>query len=217
MSRWGEESPTPPGSAASPTASPHPASTAAGHTRAQEVTTAARLALDGPAITRLITYVGVTMLVGVLVIVGARLLGAGFFPVPTLVVAATLGVLWWAVMMVADWPPYERWEPAAAVDPSLRVASDSRTRRLESMLSGADSKHRMSHGEVSRTLLAIAADTLVRRHGADPEDPLAAAAGRLSPGLLAFLRADPDRMPYVTRRALHAWLTEIDNLERQRG
>lgn len=203
MSRWGEEPERRREVVAAPTrAEPPPTST---------------LQLDGPVITRLVTYVGVTMLIGVLVIVGARFLGAAFYPVPTLVVAATVGVLWWAVMMVSDWPPYERWEPAAVVDPSLRVASDSRTRRIESMLSGADAKHRMSMRDVARTLAAIVADTLVRSYEADPDDPLAAAPGRLSPGLIEFLRAEPDgRVPYVTRRALHAWLTEIDTLERQR-
>lgn len=168
--------------------------------------------------TRLIVYLAVAMLAGVGVIVGARFLGAGFHPVPTLVVASAVGVVWWAVAMVSDWPGYERWEPAAAVDPSLRVASDPRTRRLESMLSGADAKHRMSTRDIARTLSAVVADTLVRTYGADPADPLAAATGRLSPKLVAFLRADPDvPAPVLTRRVLHSWLTEIDNLTRQRG
>lgn len=201
MSRWGDEPPaaaSPPPAVASRPGSP-------------------RMLLDGPAITRLVTYVGVSLGVGVFVIVGARFLSAGFFPVPTLVTAGALGVLWWALMMVTDWPAYERWEPASATDPSLRVASDARTRRLESMLSGADAKHRMSTRDVARALAAVVSDALVRHHGADPADPLASAGGRLSPDLIDFLRADPARpVPAVTRRVLHVWLTEIDTLTRQR-
>lgn len=215
MSRWGEEEPNSRPAAGAGQTAPPQIGTRGQPSRAAR---AGRLILDGPVITRLVTYVGIALLIGVLVIVGARFLGAGFHTVPTLVVAGILGVVWWAVMMVADWPAYEKWEPATAVDPSLRVASDPRTRRLESMLSGSDSKHRMSARDVARTLAGIVEDTLVRQYGADPDSPLSAATGRLSPALLTFLRADPNGpVPVVTRRVLRTWLTEIDTLTRQRG
>ncbi|HQE32234.1 MAG TPA: hypothetical protein PLG38_09495 [Propionibacteriaceae bacterium] len=58
----------------------------------------------------------------------------------------------------------------------------------------------------------------MRQYGADPDSPLSAATGRLSPALLTFLRADPNGpVPVVTRRVLRTWLTEIDTLTRQRG
>ncbi len=174
--------------------------------------------VDLPVITRLLTYVGICLLVGVGVIVGARFLGAAFYPIPTFVVATTVGVLWWAVMMVADWQAYEPWEPATAVDPSLRVASDPRTRRLESMLSGADAKHRMSTRDVARILSGVVADVLIRFHGADPADPLADARRHVSAGLLDFLTAASSGTPRaLTRRQLHSWLIEIESLQKEHG
>ncbi len=167
------------------------------------------------ALGSLMRHVGVALGVGAVVVVAVRLLGGVVEPVPAAAVAAVVGMLWWAVSTVAHWDDHERWTPATAVDPSLRVASDPRTRRLSGMITGADSRHRMSVGDLRQVMAAVVVDSLVRDHGADPDDPWPTARGLLAPQLVTFL-ADADAPPpALTRRLLHSWLTQIDHLTKR--
>ncbi|MFT3888648.1 MAG: hypothetical protein QM713_10875 [Arachnia sp.] len=144
------------------------------------------------------------------VVVVARFAYLQVAPLPAVLLGLLIGALVWLTGWFEDTaspPPWHQPQPPAE---HARLAADVRTRRLDAMLAHAKPGEGFETTAVTRTLTALAAERLVRRHGLPADDPLPHADGILSPRLLAHLRAE--RPPALKRPVLHAYLKEIDEL-----
>jgi hypothetical protein len=90
------------------------------------------------------------------------------------------------------------------------VGSDSRTRRLASLISSSDEVHQMGQRSLRDLLGEITASRLVRLHEADPADPYASPV--LSRQLRSYLTRPPHAVPPLNRRVLQSYLEEISRL-----
>lgn len=150
----------------------------------------------------------------VAVTIAGRLLGFDLHPLPALALASVVAVGVWAVQRSEDWSLPSDWHSPETQEPSLHVASDFRTRRIEAILNRAHPGVGVSGRELGRLLADLASERLVRDHGADPADPLAEADHLLSSRLVAHLRSveGPDRVPPLSLSTVHAYLKEISSL-----
>ena len=174
-----------------------------------------RLRISGRLITssagRLLVTYGITgtVLTFLAVVIGG-LIGVNFDPAVLILVTLGAAVLIWLVVVIEDWAPPLRWEDVRFPLSSLHVGSDSRTRRLATVISSADEVHRMSQRALRDLLAEITASRLVRLHEADPDNPFASPV--LSPALRSFLTRPANAVPPLRRRVLHSYLEEIGRL-----
>ena len=174
-----------------------------------------RLTVSGRLVTsaagRLLVSYGIagTVLTVVAVVVGG-VLGLSFNPVVLILLTLSAAVVIWLVVVIEDWAPPLWWEDVRFPSASLHVASDSRTRRLASLISSSDEVHQMSHRALRDLLGEITASRLVRLHGADPADPYASPV--LSRPLRTYLTRPTNVVPPLSRRVLHSYLEEISRL-----
>ena len=149
------------------------------------------------------------MLTVVAVVVGG-LLGVNFNPAVLILVTLGAAVVLWLVVVIEDWAPPLHWEDVRFPSSSLHVGSDSRTRRLASLISSSDEVHRMSQRSLRDLLSELTASRLVRLHEADPADPFASPV--LSRPLRSYLTRPAGAVPPLTRRVLDSYLEEISRL-----
>jgi hypothetical protein len=145
----------------------------------------------------------------VAVVVGG-LLGVNFNPAVLILVTLGAAVVLWLVVVIEDWAPPLHWEDVRFPSSSLHVGSDSRTRRLASLISSSDEVHRMSQRSLRDLLSELTASRLVRLHEADPADPFASPV--LSRPLRSYLTRPAGAVPPLTRRVLDSHLEEISRL-----
>ena len=174
-----------------------------------------RLRVSGRLVTssagRLLVSYGITgtVLTVVAVVVGG-LLGVNFNPAVLILVTLGAAVVLWLVVVIEDWAPPLHWEDVRFPSSSLHVGSDSRTRRLASLISSSDEVHRMSQRSLRDLLSELTASRLVRLHEADPADPFASPV--LSRPLRSYLTRPAGAVPPLTRRVLDSYLEEITRL-----
>jgi hypothetical protein len=174
-----------------------------------------RLRVSGRLVTssagRLLVSYGITgtVLTVVAVVVGG-LLGVNFNPAVLILVTLGAAVVLWLVVVIEDWAPPLHWEDVRFPSSSLHVGSDSRTRRLASLISSSDEVHRMSQRSLRDLLSELTASRLVRLHEADPADPFASPV--LSRPLRSYLTRPAGAVPPLTRRVLDSYLEEISRL-----
>lgn len=138
--------------------------------------------------------------------------GAAKDPLLLLVIIVPGSLLLWAMLAgMGESSPVD-WVPKTTVAEQSSPAMS--TARLADDIERAAGEHPGASHTIA-TLLADAAEhRLVTRHGADPDDPFAAANGLLSPAFLHYL-ADVlvDRKPApLSRKSLDRYLEEIDSL-----
>ena len=158
----------------------------------------------------LVTYAITGTVLTVVAMVVGGLLGINFNPAVLSLMTLGAAVLIWLVVVIEDWAPPLRWEDVRFPTSSLHVGSDSRTRRLASLISSSDEVHQMSQRSLRVLLGEITAARLVRLHEADPADPFASPA--LSRPLRSYLTRPADSVPPLNRRVLHSYLEEISRL-----
>lgn len=174
-----------------------------------------RLRVAGRLITsaagRLLVSYGITgTVLTVLAVILGGIFGINFNPAVLVLVTLGAAILIWLVVVIEDWAPPLHWGDVRFPSSSLHVGSDSRTRRLASLISSSDEVHRMSQRSLRDLLGEITAARLVRLHDADPGDPFASPV--LSRPLRSYLTRPADAVPPLNRRVLHSYLEEISRL-----
>lgn len=161
---------------------------------------------------RLCLAVLIALVVAVAVGGVAYLSGVLIDPLVSVLIAVLVAALVWVTRAVTMEASGTVWDPPS-VEPAPVLPRVAGVTRLARSARDASGRRAFTGRELARTLHAIAAERLVRRHGADPRDPFASARGLLSPPLLAFLTAtEESHPPSVSRRTLDAYLKEIDAL-----
>lgn len=158
----------------------------------------------------LVTYAITSTLLTVAAIVVGGLIGINFNAAVLTLVTLGAAVVIWLVVVIEDWAPPLGWEDVRFPTSSLHVGSDSRTRRLASLISSSDEVHRMSQRSLRDLLAEITASRLVRSHDADPVDPFSSPA--LSRPLRSYLTRPAALVPPLNRRVLHSYLEEISRI-----
>ena len=174
-----------------------------------------RLRVSGRLVTssagRLLVSYGITgTILTVLAVVIGGIVGVNFNPAVLILVTLGAAVVLWLVVVIEDWAPALHWEDVRFPSSSLHVGSDSRTRRLASLISSSDEVHRMSQRSLRDLLSELTASRLVRLHEADPADPFASPV--LSRPLRSYLTRPAGAVPPLTRRVLDSYLEEISRL-----
>jgi len=160
---------------------------------------------------RLLVSYGITgTILTVVAVVGGGLIGINFNPPVLILLTLGAAVVIWLLVVVEDWAPPSSWEDVRFPTSSLHVGSDSRTRRLASLISSADETHRMSQRSLRGLLAEVTAARLVRSHEADPADPFSSPV--LSRALRTYLTRPAAQVPPLSRRVLHSYLEEISRL-----
>lgn len=136
---------------------------------------------------------------------------AGFrpSPAPFLLLGMTVGALIWLIRYTPRSAPKPEWVLPRAPAYAARFTADLQTRRLASLVVGAQPGRAFTMGELAATLRARVEERLIRR-GVPSDDPLARAEAHLSPELYRYLLNE--NPPALPRRAVRAFLKEIEEL-----